>query len=230
MQEVNNKSGDLPKDLELADDSYDELSTEERIKIAKEIEISAVEQSDQIISAKGSFFDSKSSAVKVLSNGFEGTTESTFFGISASVTARDEDARPEDWDWYGDRFFNKLPPVDEIGKSAADRALRKIGQQRWVRHAAPCQGFWQGQIAHRLGLNRRDRDLTEGWARRGTDRRDHTAGREHGLLSGSIDRQRANKMGLKQHAQRMRRSQLPLSRHDDRLQPHVCFGMVIIHR
>ena len=117
-------------DLNLVDGEYHKLSTERRIQIAKEIELSALEISDKIISAQGSFSDSHSSSAKVLSNGFEGTTEGTSFSVSSAVTVRDNDARPEDWSWSSNRFYNKLTSPEEIGKEAADRAVRKIGQKK----------------------------------------------------------------------------------------------------
>lgn len=121
---------DTSMDLKLEDGDYDKLTTEERIKIAREIESTAVGVSKQIISARGSFSDSLNESAKVLSNGFEGITKSTFFSASAGVTARDNDARPEDWAWNGNRFFNKLPDFSKIGTIAAERALQKIGQQK----------------------------------------------------------------------------------------------------
>jgi len=119
-----------PVDLNLSDKNYDKLTTDERIRLAREIEKTAVGVSDQIISAQGSFSDSMSESAKVLSNGFEGVTKKTFFSASAGVTAKDNDARPEDWDWSGNRFFDQLTDVSSVGKRAADRALRKIGQQK----------------------------------------------------------------------------------------------------
>ena len=121
--------GEQP-DLHLLDSDHENLTTDKRIKIAKEIERSAVGQSDQIISAEGSFSDTIYSSAKVFSNGFEGITEGTYYVISAGVTARDNDARPEDYDWSVNRFFNKLPDHSEIGINAAKRALRKIGQKK----------------------------------------------------------------------------------------------------
>ena len=117
-------------DLNLVDKSHEDLSTEKRIKIAKEIEKSAMAVSDKIISAQGSFSDSYYSSAKVLSNGFEGTNSGTTFSVSASVTAGDGDARPEDWAWHSDRFFKHLKDPDAIGKDAAERAVRKIGQKK----------------------------------------------------------------------------------------------------
>jgi PmbA protein len=118
------------QNLHLVDENHDILTTERRIKTAKEIEEIAVSQSNKIISAQGSFSDSYRSSAKVLSNGFEGTAAGTFYSMSASVTARDNDARPEDWAWNGNRFYNKLPSAESIGIDAASRALRKIGQKK----------------------------------------------------------------------------------------------------
>jgi len=117
-------------DLELVDENYDNLSTDKRIKIAKDIEQSALSKSDKIISVQGSFSDSIRSSAKVLSNGFEGVSVGTYYSMSAGVTVRDIDARPEDWAWSGNRFFNQLPANSEIGIEAAKRAIRKIGQKK----------------------------------------------------------------------------------------------------
>jgi len=117
-------------DLKLVDENYEKLGTDKRIKIAKEIEQSALSVSDKIISVQGSFSDSIRSSVKVLSNGFEGTNEGTYYSMSAGVTVRDKDARPEDWAWSGNRFFDQLPANSEIGTEAAKRAIRKIGQKK----------------------------------------------------------------------------------------------------
>jgi len=118
------------KDLNLVDKKYEELSTDKRISIAKKIEEVAVDQSDKIISAVGSINDSRYSSAKVLSNGFEGTSEGTYYSVSAGVTVRDEDSRPEDYDYAVTRFYKQLPDFGDIGKRAAERALRKIGQKK----------------------------------------------------------------------------------------------------
>jgi PmbA protein len=121
---------DMSKELNLFDKKHDELTTDKRIEIAKKLEKTAVSQSDKIISATGGFYDSKYSSATVLSNGFEGTSESTYFTLGAEVTAKDKDARPEDWAYKGHRFYDKLPTAEELGKEAATRALQKIGQKK----------------------------------------------------------------------------------------------------
>lgn len=123
-----------PKDksmnLNILDKNYEVLNTDKRIEIAKALEKSAVAQSDKIISATGGFYDSLYSSAMVMSNGFEGISEATSFWAGANVTVKDNDARPEDWNYKGSRFFNDLPSAEELGKEAADRALRKIGQKK----------------------------------------------------------------------------------------------------
>ncbi len=121
---------DHTKDLNLCDKNYDELTTDKRIEIATALEKSAVSQSDKIISVTGGFSDSKYSSAMVLSNGFEGISEETYYSAGAEVTVKDNDARPEDWAYQSNRFFNGLPNAEELGKQAAVRALRKVGQKK----------------------------------------------------------------------------------------------------
>jgi len=66
----------------------------------------------------------------VASNGFEGEAESTYFSLSASVSMRDEgDARPSGWWSESSIFWNDLPKRD-IGRTAFDRTVRKLGQEK----------------------------------------------------------------------------------------------------
>jgi len=117
-------------DLGLVDANYDDLTTKRRKEIAAEIIEGAKTQSNKIISVTGSVSDSIYNSVKVMSNGFVGEKEGTNFSISSGVTVKDGDARPNDWDWASNHFFNKLPSFKNIGIEAAQRALRKIGQKK----------------------------------------------------------------------------------------------------
>ena len=117
--------------LELIDSSYKDVDSGERVKIAQEIEAAAMEVSDKIISTTSGYSDTSYQTVKVHSNGFSGESEGTQFWAGASVTVRDgETGRPSDWYWSGARFRNELPSNDFLGKEAARRALRKIGQKK----------------------------------------------------------------------------------------------------
>jgi len=67
----------------------------------------------------------------VNSNGMEGESESTSFSAGAEVTVKDgESGRPDDWYYATTRFRSDLPDAEFLGKNAAQRALRKVGQKK----------------------------------------------------------------------------------------------------
>ncbi|MBD3289713.1 TldD/PmbA family protein, partial [candidate division KSB1 bacterium] len=118
-------------DLEITDPSYQELTSEKRVEIAKQIEEMAHSVSDKIISATAGCGDSFSESVKVHSNGFVGERIGTSFYAGAEATVEGEEGkRPEDWYYASCRYFNQLPAADFLGKQAAERALKKIGQDK----------------------------------------------------------------------------------------------------
>ena len=119
------------RQLKLLDESYPKIETSERVKMASAIEAAAMAQSDQIISTTAGYNDSHSEEIRVHSNGFEGAEESTVFSAGAEVTVKDgESGRPEDWFYATTRFRNELLDPETLGKNAAQRALRKIGQKK----------------------------------------------------------------------------------------------------
>lgn len=118
-------------DLALADPDYDAVTSDERVKIAMELERATRSQSDKIISCTSGFSDSYSESVKVHSNGFEGSRRSTSFSCGVEVTVDDgKGGRPEDWEWKTVRFRRDIPETEVMAKVAADRALAKIGQEQ----------------------------------------------------------------------------------------------------
>ena len=123
--------GDLSVDLELTDPNYGNVTSDQRKKIAKDIEEATLSQSDKIISAECGYNDTYYETVQVHSNGFVGERNTTSFWAGSSVTVKDDNGgRPEDWYWGGSRFFNGIPNPELIGNEAASRALRKIGQSK----------------------------------------------------------------------------------------------------
>ncbi|MCU7511825.1 MAG: TldD/PmbA family protein [Ignavibacteria bacterium] len=118
-------------DLGLTDPGYDKIEASERKNIASEIERVASAQSDLIISATAGYNDSYYEFARVHSNGFKGEGAGTFFTAGASVTVNDKDGgRPEDWYYATSRFRNELPTPEMLGRNAAERALKKIGQKK----------------------------------------------------------------------------------------------------
>jgi len=117
-------------DLNLFDPFYNEVKTEDRIQLVKEIYETSKSQSDKIISVAAGYGDTIFSSLKVHSNGFLGHSQGTMFSASAEVTVKDNDSRPEDWYSAQSRFINKIPDAKIIGKKAAQGALKKIGQTK----------------------------------------------------------------------------------------------------
>lgn len=120
----------LEKDLKIEDRSYVTVAPEQKVNIAKEIENIARTQSDKIISATGGYSDDYSESIRVHSNGFVGERVSTSFWAGGEVTVKDNDARPEGYHWGGSRYFKTMPTADELGKKAAQNAIRKMGQTK----------------------------------------------------------------------------------------------------
>ncbi len=118
-------------ELEISDPDYQKVESSNRVQMAAEIEHEAMAQSDQIISATSGYSDRYGESVRLHSNGFLGERESTRFSAWAEVTVKGEEGgRPEDWFEAVTRFQKDLPSPEIIGKSAAERALRKVGQSK----------------------------------------------------------------------------------------------------
>jgi len=124
-------AGQKDIDLELIDPTYSKVTSEKRVKIAKEIQDITLGLSDKIISCTAYYSDSSYDTVKVHSNGFEGTRQGTSFSSGVDVTVKDGDrGRPEDWDWRTVRFFKDLAAPEILAQTAVSRALDKIGQAK----------------------------------------------------------------------------------------------------
>ena len=123
---------DLKKrELALKDADYESITSEEKFNMARDIESAAKQVSDKIISVTSGYSDTTYRSELVNSNGFEGTSEGTFYSAGAEVTVRDaNEKRPEDWHYISSRFHHDLPTATEIGKEATERAIRKIGQSK----------------------------------------------------------------------------------------------------
>jgi len=121
----------MDKKLNIYDKNYEYIEPNERVQMSKEIESAAMEQSNHIISSTASYSDIHYQSVLIHSNGFLGQSEGTIFSAGAEVTVKDkEKGRPEDWFYSSVRFHDELPDPETIGKNAAEKALRKIGQSK----------------------------------------------------------------------------------------------------
>ncbi|MCE1188750.1 MAG: TldD/PmbA family protein [Ignavibacteria bacterium] len=120
-----------PADLKIFDRGYEKIEPEIRLKLVSEVENAAKSLPGEIITAYSSYGDEFYENIKLHSNGFKGTSSGTYFSLGGGVTVKDKnDGRPEDAYYATSRFFNELPSPELIGKEAARRALRKIGQSK----------------------------------------------------------------------------------------------------
>jgi PmbA protein len=122
-------SGD-GKGLDTYDNETDKVTVDDKMTIIKDIAAEIYGTDQRLISVSAGYDDDKSSSYMVASNGFEGEAESTQFSVSAMASMKGEgDARPSDY-WYDSSiFWNKLQKQG-IGKTAYERTLRKLGQEK----------------------------------------------------------------------------------------------------
>lgn len=117
------------RDLEIYDDSYEELTTDERIEVVRRIEDAALSASDQVLSVTAYAEDSQGDLIKVHSKGFEAGRQATSYSAGLEVTVRDPDGgRPQEWSSFSVRRLKDLPDVAATAKETIERALGKIGQ------------------------------------------------------------------------------------------------------
>ena len=118
-------------DLALYFDDIDSVPPEERIAIAKRCEAAAMAVDARIQNSRGAGFDlSTSRRVMVNSRGFAGDYRRSYCGFSTTPIAQDASGMQTGY-WYSSaRTPRLLEDPEEIGRTAAQRALRKLGARR----------------------------------------------------------------------------------------------------
>lgn len=118
-------------DLMIQDPYHAMIKSEDRVAFAREVQEAASAQSETIASCTGYYSDSYSESVKVLSNGFEGSRQTTVFSAGADVSVDDGmGGKPEDWSWSVTRFYKDLPSPQSLADDAVKRVLQKVGQTK----------------------------------------------------------------------------------------------------
>lgn len=124
--------GSLPVDeLALYFEDIGSIPPDMRIAIAKRCEATALATDTRIQNSRGAGFDlSTSLKVMVNSRGFAGNYRRSYCGFSASPIAQDGGGMQTGY-WYSSaRTPRLLEDPEEIGRIAAERALRKLGARR----------------------------------------------------------------------------------------------------
>jgi PmbA protein len=119
-------------DLQICDPGYDQLTPEERHQMARTVEDACLQNGgDKVISVEAGEYDEHYEEYVKSSNGFEGSTESTYCQAGASMTAQDKgDRRPAGYNYIGCRYRSDLPSLEDIGAEAARRTLDLMGGKK----------------------------------------------------------------------------------------------------
>jgi PmbA protein len=120
--------GSLPGDLELFSDEVASLTTDRKIDAAKRAEAAALNFDPRITNSEGGSFDSHvGGRVFANSRGFRGAYRSSYCSISAVPVATLDGAMERDYWFTSARNFTGLEEPEHVGRTAAQRALRRLG-------------------------------------------------------------------------------------------------------
>jgi PmbA protein len=118
------------KDLDLYDNSFENISTDKKLDIARQAVEEIYESDKRIISITSSYEDGVGAEYMIASNGFEAESIDSAFNLTVEASLKtDGDALAESY-WFDSSIYWDDLKKSEIGKIAMERALRKIGQQK----------------------------------------------------------------------------------------------------
>jgi len=140
------------KDLDLYDASISEIPHQKKIDIAKEVEKIALGYDKRITKSEGGYFeDSETETTIVNSKGISYTTKRTgvYFGVYV-VAQEGEEMQAGGWG-SSKRHFKDLDTIESVAKTAAERAVEKLGTKTVPTQKAPvvfdryaAGSFWAG--------------------------------------------------------------------------------------
>jgi PmbA protein len=118
------------KGLDLYDENIDTVSVDTQLALLKDTVGEVYNTDERIISVSAGYDDGTSNSYILTSNGFEGETATTYFSIFAETAMKGEgDARPSS-SWYDSAIYWDKLQKKGIGKTAYERTLRKLGQEK----------------------------------------------------------------------------------------------------
>ena len=123
--------GGIPGDLDLFDGSVETLDAGWKIEQAKRAEAAALQFDPRIANSEGGSFDSRTSArIFANSRGFTGSYRASSCSMSAVPVARENGSMERDYWFSVARRVQGLEDAEEIGRKAAQRALRRLGARK----------------------------------------------------------------------------------------------------
>ena len=135
--------------LELFDGAATALPVEKKIEMALAAEAAAMSADQRITNSEGAGFSENTGiTVKANSRGFVGAYEASSCSLSATVIANDDSGMQVGAWWSSSRKLAGLLSPEEVGKVAAEHALRKLGARRVKSQSCPV--VFDPQMAARL--------------------------------------------------------------------------------
>jgi PmbA protein len=138
LPEPHRQAQNLPE-LELTDSERGIVSADEALELARAAEKAALGADPRIRNSEGAEFHSGLYSILFAnSNGFSGEYSATSFSLGAAPIAQSDDGRMQQGYWYtAGRHFKTLEDPEAVGKTAASRALRRLGARKIKTIRAP---------------------------------------------------------------------------------------------
>jgi PmbA protein len=118
-------------DLELEDHEGPEPTPEEKIELARRAEAAALAADPRITNSEGAeYFDRRARYAYATSQGFARGYSTSSFGLTVSpVASKDREMQRDAWYTYA-RRWRALEDAEAVGRTAAARALRRLGARK----------------------------------------------------------------------------------------------------
>lgn len=125
--------------LQLYDESLRSLPVEARIAMARECEAAALGEDRRVTNSDGASLSARVGEVALANSlGFAASYPATSLSLVVEVMADDEDGKKRNAYWYSsERFLHRLASPEEIGRTAARRAVAQIGARKVPTRAVP---------------------------------------------------------------------------------------------
>ncbi len=139
-----------PASLDLFDPDIEDMDGDRAIDLARRCEQAAFDHDPRITNSGGASYGyNTGSRVLVNTRGFAGASRGSGCSISVEVMADDAEGKKRNDYWYtADRFFRNLESPEEVGRKAAERAVRKIGAGKVPTREVPV--VWDPMVSRTL--------------------------------------------------------------------------------
>jgi PmbA protein len=130
--------GKIQWDLGLYCEDLAKLDTREKLDLARRAEVAALSTDSRIFNSEGASFDSHLGFHAFANSlGFSGSYRTSSCSLSVVPVARQGDSMERDY-WFSlARSPKKLDAPEEIGRRAAERAVRRLGARKVQTQKAP---------------------------------------------------------------------------------------------